>query len=129
MAGCGDEREGLPDGLEIEEVVASTSTGFFREGCESRIYRLSQASSDAIVEQGAASFADAVWSQTPLTESDAGRAIAGFASCPAKTPRYGLHDFETDLSRPGSYYHFNSNREGFTLVVPRRRVAVFNYVG
>ena len=135
----------------IDHVIASSSSGFFMEGCSAKIYHLSDAAAQQISEKGLPFFATIAsprdenprnpygrWTQTPVPGASpeygvsgktlfAMRALGGCGDNPGSAFR--TREIEKALRSPGSYYALTRNREGMMLVMPQERLAAFFYAG
>ncbi|WP_129791764.1 hypothetical protein [Sphingosinicella sp. CPCC 101087] len=144
LGACSDVRGELPEKVEVTEVIASSSTGVFMEGCATVVYRLDPATADTLMQQGAGFFRDiepprnenprnpySEWMETPLPDARLNHihAVRAIGGCEGDGGDFRAREIELALRAPGSFYALTRNKEGMILVVPRSRLAAFLYVG
>jgi len=147
LGGCRSKQDELPEKLAVSEVIASSSSGTFMEGCVSEVYRLQPSSAAKLIEQGLGFFEGtksssedhrySEWRETPVPDLNRDGDYP-LASLPFRSAIYGCDESESDssakkiveaLQNPGSFYALTSNGEGMIFVSPEERLAAFFYVG
>jgi hypothetical protein len=140
---CTNVRHELPDEIEISDVIASSSAGFFMEGCASVVYRLSERTATQVTQRGQTfirevdpprnenpdnAYGD--WTPTPVIDpNDTIFALRALGGCNGERGDFHARELRSALDAPGSFYALTSNREGMILVIPRERLAAFLYFG
>jgi hypothetical protein len=111
------------------------------EVCSSAVYRLSDATAEALIRQGGAFFRRvapprnqnvrnpySVWAETPV-RADRVFALGAVGGCGNGGGSLYDRQIEAALRAKGSYFALTGNKEGMILVAPRARLAVFLYFG
>ena len=144
LGACSDVSGELPDKVAITEVIASSSSGIFREGCASVIYRLDCATAGTMIEQGLGFFRNiepprnqnpdnpySEWMETPLPNPEASHifAVRAIGGCEGDGSDFRAREIEQALTERGSFYALTGNKEGMILAVPRAGLAAFLYFG
>jgi hypothetical protein len=144
LPSCSNVRNELPDEIEIAEVIASSSSGFFIEGCASVVYRLSPTAIGTLENPGAAFFRNirpprnenpknpyTAWRSTPVPEVRQANihAVNAIGGCDGSKGEFHAPHIERALSTPGSFYAVTANEEGMILIMPRTGIAAFLYFG
>jgi hypothetical protein len=145
------ERHALPGFIVVNEVLASSSTSGFGEGCWSAVYKLSEITASQI-RQGGVSYLEKAsigqdsktrfrkWAETPGRidlktngTQDSKHTIFGLYAmdgCNAKdSGEYRSNILAQALTEPGSYYAVTDDFEGIVLLFPKLHLAAFYYFG
>ena len=137
LSSCGGPPESFPEEVKVDSMIASVSSGVLREGCSSQVYRLAEETRNEL-RNGTRLLGNrsseehrgsTQWSETPFPAAKSGYALPGFTSCFAESREFSYRDLEKAMTSPGNYYKQTPNREGFTLLVPERGIAIHIYVG
>ncbi len=115
-------------------------SGIIREGCGAAIFRLSDATADAISRKGLDFFNDAIysrkskdryytyssWKETPVPNSWTSEGTWPGLGCSGAS-RSLLSQILPAASKKGSYY--SSKDEGWIVVIPSFKLVVYSYFG
>ena len=139
LAACTDLAEELPEQVEIGNVIATRSAGFFMESCNNAIYALSVETAEKVQNEGA-EFLErresgskhhySNWRETPAPVPEGGSVYSSYPILPCgEQDDFPHQKIEEALTRSGSFYALTPNGEGMLLVAPRQRIAAVFYVG
>lgn len=150
LSSCGN-RGDMPADIGIDRILASSSSGFFREACVASVYHLSEVKAQQISDTGLTFFATIAkprnenprnpygpWLETPVPGQAPAYGVPGNAlfapgalgDCADEhNSAFHIREIGKALRSPGNYYALTSNREGMILVMPRARLAAYLYSG
>jgi hypothetical protein len=130
----------IPLKVGITYAIHISGQSGFREGCGAAIFRLSDATADAISRKGIDFFNDVIysrkskeryytyksWKETPVPNSWTSEGAWPGLSC-STVSRPLLSQILLAASNKGSYY--SSKDEAWIVVVPNLKLVVFSYFG
>ncbi|NEU82092.1 hypothetical protein [Nostoc sp. UIC 10630] len=130
----------IPAKIDITYAIHIGGESYFREGCGAAIFRLSNATADAIDREGLDFFNDVIysrkskeryytytsWKETPVPNSWTSEGSWPGLGCSGASSLL-LSKILAAASKKGSYY--STQDEGKILVIPNQKLVVFTYFG